>query len=131
MICHWSMLNVIKCELPRQSALRERVSGSDFVDCYSVNARATPRRASVIITDFPGWAHFLLQIRRFVTAHFGLLQEGPDTEDKVGPFPVESENDQELIAGFDDKHLEFRVSVVSIEGRVYQGRLEEREKIAR
>ena len=113
------MFNVTKCNLPPQSELRKRVSGSDFLDCYSVSAEATPRRASVVITDFPGWAGFLLQIRRVVTAPFGLSQDGPDALDKVGPFPVESENDQELIAGFDDKHLEFRVSVLSIDGRVY------------
>ncbi len=68
---------------------------------------------------FPGWANFLLQVRRIATTPFGLSNDGPDAPDKVGPFPVESETDQELIAGFDDKHLEFRVSVLSIDGRVY------------
>ena len=114
-----TMFNISKCNLPPQSLLRKRVSGSDFLDCYSVSAEATPRRAAVVITDFPGWAGFLLQIRRVVTAPFGLSQDGPDALDKVGPFPVESENDQELIAGFDDKHLDFRVSVLSIDSRIY------------
>lgn len=91
----------------------------DFLDCFTVEAESTPRRAAVIITDFPGWAGFLLQIRRVVTTPFGLSNDGPDAPDKLGPFPVEYENDQELIAGFDDKHLEFRVSVLSINGHVY------------
>ena len=111
--------NVTKCELPPRSALHQRRSGTDFLDCYCVSAVATPRRASLIITNFPGWAGFLLKIRRLVTAPFGLSNDGPDALDKVGPFPVESETDQELIAGFDDKHLEFRVSVLSFDGRVY------------
>lgn len=113
------MFNVTKCTLPPQSELHKRVSGNDFLDCYSVSAQATPRRASMVVTDFPEWAGFLLQIRRVVTAPFGLSPDGPDAPDKVGPFPVESESDQELIAGFDDKHLNFRVSVLSIDDRVY------------
>jgi len=39
--------------------------------------------------------------------------------DNVGIFPVETETDDELIAGFNDKHLNFRVSVISKGGRVY------------
>jgi len=58
-------------------------------------------------------------VRRIVTTPFGLSNDGPDASDKVGIFPVETENEQELIAGFDDKHLEFRISVLSIEGRIY------------
>ena len=47
------------------------------------------------------------------------MNDGPDAQDKVGIFPVESENDHELIAGFNDRHLDFRVSVVSREGQVF------------
>ena len=36
----------------------------------------------------------------------------------MGPFPVESETETELIAGFNDKHLDFRVSVRSEGGLV-------------
>jgi len=54
-----------------------------------------------------------------VTAPFGLSNDGPDATDKIGPFPVEFESEQELIAGFDDKHLEFRVSFLTIDTKVY------------
>jgi len=113
------MFNVRKCKLPPQSDLWERVSAGDFLDCYSTEADATPRQASEIITKFPKWAGFLLVVRRIVTTPFGLSNDGPGASDKVGIFPVETENEQELIAGFDDKHLEFRISVLSIEGRIY------------
>jgi len=111
--------DVKKCQLPSTSELWSRVSSKDFLDCYCVEADSTPRRASEVITTFPAWADFLLAIRRIVTAPFGLSNDGPDHSDKVGAFPVELENDQELIAGFDDKHLEFRVAVLSLEGKVY------------
>ena len=106
-------------ELPKDSRLWERVGPDDFLDCYVVSANCPPRKAAQIITAFPSWGKFLLTIRRIVTAPFGLSNDGPDAADKVGPFPVELETEEELIAGFDDKHLDFRVSVLSRAGNVY------------
>ncbi len=79
----------------------------------------SPRRAADIITDFPRWANFLLIFRRAITAPFGISNDGPGDPNSVGIFPVEFESEQELIAGFDDKHLNFRVSVMSVQGQVY------------
>jgi hypothetical protein len=50
---------------------------------------------------------------------FGLSNDGPAAPDKVWVFPVETETSRELIAAFKDKHLDFRVSVLSQEGRVF------------
>lgn len=105
--------------LPANSALHARVAKGDFLDCYSVEADLPPRQAADIVTNFPSWARFLLRIRRVVTAPFGLSNDGPDAVDKVGIFPVETEDSTELIAGFDDRHLNFRVAVISDAGRVY------------
>jgi len=77
-----------------------------------------PRRAAEIIVDFPGWARALLRLRKALTSPFGLSTEGPDAPDKLGLFPVEVETGSEVIAGFNDRHLDFRVSVFSEEGRV-------------
>lgn len=110
---------VVATELPSDSLLRHRVGAGDFVDCYSVLSETSARRAAEIITAFPAWARILLMIRRLVTAPFGLSNDGPDAADRVGIFPVEEETDQELIAGFNDRHLDFRVSVLSRNGRVF------------
>ncbi len=112
------MNGVIETSLPADSALHDRRVSGDFLDCYAVDADASPREAANIITDFPEWARFLLVIRRVVTAPFGLDNDGPQSIDKVGIFPVESETETELIAGFNDKHLNFRVSVHAANGRV-------------
>ncbi|MEL7213404.1 MAG: DUF2867 domain-containing protein [Pseudomonadota bacterium] len=104
--------------LPSDSVLWSRVTSQDFLDCFAVRAVTTPRIAAEIITEFPKWARGLLQIRGIIVAPFGLSQDGPEAVDKVGPFPVESETDHELIAGFNDKHLDFRVSVIAKEGCV-------------
>ena len=110
--------SVQKIDLPAQSALHQQRTQGDFLDCYSVASDVDPRRAAEIITDFPGWAKFLLIIRGVITGPFGLSAGGPEAEDKLGPFPVQSETPTEVIAGFDDKHLNFLVSVLSDNGRV-------------
>ncbi len=106
-------------ELPVASALYDRLRLGDFLDCYSVRADLKPRRAAEVITDFPGWTRFLMSVRGVLTAPFGLSRDGPAAPDKIGPFPVEGESDHELIAGFDDRHLDFRVSVYAERGRVF------------
>lgn len=110
---------VTATDLPADSLLHDRVAAKDFVDCYSVASDLSPRQAAGIITDFPRWARALLYFRRLLTAPFGLSNDGPAADDKIGIFPVEAESDRELIAGFDDRHLNFRVSVVSQGGRVF------------
>lgn len=110
---------VAATELPAQSRLHDRVGSADFLDCYSVASDLPPRRAAEIVTTFPGWARFLLKIRRVLTTPFGLSNDGPPAADRVGIFPVETESGDELIAGFDDRHLDFRVSVLSRGGRVF------------
>ncbi|MEJ6402645.1 DUF2867 domain-containing protein [Yoonia sp. 2307UL14-13] len=112
------MAEVRAIPLPDGSVLHERRVAGDFLDCYAVASDASPREAAEIITDFPGWARGLLILRRVLTAPFGLDNDGPDVPDKIGPFPVESNTGTELIAGFDDRHLDFRVSVMAVAGRV-------------
>jgi len=110
--------HVTACPLPAFSQLHSLKAPGDFLDCYGVAAHRSPREAADIITAFPGWAQLLLKLRRVITAPFGLDNDGPDAPDKVGIFPVEADSDRELIAGFDDKQLNFRVSITAEEGFV-------------
>ena len=114
-----NMQHITASALPLESALHNRLKATDFLDCYSVESNLSPHQAADIITNFPGWAQCLIGIRNVITAPFGLLKEGPETLNKVGFFPVESENSDELIAGFNDTHLNFRISVMSQHGRVF------------
>lgn len=111
-------MGVTKIPLPTSSALHKRCKPGDFLDCYAVTATMPVRAAADVITDFAPWARLLLLIRRIVTAPFGLDNDGPEAADRVGIFPVESETTSELIAGFDDKHLDFRVSVFSHNAKI-------------
>ncbi|UWQ19625.1 DUF2867 domain-containing protein [Jannaschia sp. M317] len=112
-------MSVSTTALPAGSRLALLRKPGDFLDCYAVPSNLDPRRAAEIIVTFPGWARLLLELRRIVTAPFGLSQDGPDAADKLGPFPVEHADAEEIVAGFDDRHLNFRVSVLSREGRVH------------
>ncbi len=113
------MVKVIESQLPQRSVLADRVSPTDFLDCFEVSSDIAVRKAANIIVDFPSWAKFLLLIRKVVTVPFGLSNDGPPAADKIGPFPVELETENELVAGFNDKHLDFRVSVISQDKKVY------------
>ena len=95
------------------------MAASDFIDCFVVESNMPTREAAEIIVQFPQWARMLLAIRNLLIAPFGLSKDGPPAEDKVGSFPVELDTEREFIAGFNDKHLNFRVAVLSISGQVY------------
>ena len=110
--------HVTSAALPASSLLTSRKEPGDFLDCFAVASDLSARQAAEIITDFPGWAKGLVALRNVIVAPFGLMPDGPKAEDRLGPFPVEADTGDEIIAGFDDKHLDFRVSVMSSDGRV-------------
>ncbi|RLK08508.1 DUF2867 domain-containing protein [Ruegeria conchae] len=109
---------VKRSELPTKSLLHNRLEDGDFLDCFSVVSDLSPRQAAEIITSFPAWAKMLVRLRGILVAPFGLDNTGPEATDKVGIFPVEHDDASEVIAGFDDRHLDFRVSVFSEDGRI-------------
>tara|TARA_R110002049_G_scaffold23781_7_gene84866 strand:+ start:81239 stop:81718 length:480 start_codon:yes stop_codon:yes gene_type:complete len=114
-----SHVPVSETGLPAHSALWRHIAPGDFVDCFAVQSDTPPRRAAEIITQFPGWAQGLVALRRIVTTPFGLSQDGPKAADKIGPFPVTHDTPDEIIAGFNDRHLDFRVAVLRQDGQVF------------
>lgn len=103
----------------------EALSDADWADAYQTvlekpfpNARAA---AEAIVAAFPKWTYPMLGLRQLVVAPFGLkgAKDAADSEvQKIGFFPVVSETDDALVAGFDDKHLDFRilVTIEKVEG---------------
>jgi len=95
--------------------------GYDFVDAYQVRtdiASLDARRATdAIIKNPPGWIKQLMATRNRVVRLFQLktVEMGVDdprgAQRTVGGFPVVSQSPQEVVLGFDDKHLDFRVSI--------------------
>jgi hypothetical protein len=92
--------------------------GAQFRDAYSIaidgaelNARQAAER---MLGRGPRWINALLALRNFLVAPFGLKTSAanePGASDIIGIFPVVSQTPDRLVAGFDDKHLDFRVVV--------------------
>ena len=83
---------VVETDLPGSSRLHGRIGPNDFLDCYAVDSSLTPRRAAEIIVEFPAWVRALLTLRRAITETLGLSNDGPPALDKIGVFPVESDD---------------------------------------
>jgi hypothetical protein len=98
---------------------RDRVlAGAQFADAFRVtvsgaklDARAAAER---IFSRMPRWVEMLLDLRNAIVTPFGLKTSAEDEAKAggmVGMFPVLSETPGQLIAGFNDHHLDFRVVV--------------------
>ena len=94
------------------------LAGAKFIDAYSIvidNAALDARRAAEkMLARGPLWIETLLSLRNRLVAPFGLktpLPTGTGATDTIGIFPVLSESSNRLVAGFNDKHLDFRVVV--------------------
>jgi len=81
------------------------------VDNASLDARCAAER---MVGRQPRWAHALLVLRNILVAPFGLKRSGarePAPGGMIGIFPVVSETPERIVAGFNDRHLDFRVVV--------------------
>jgi hypothetical protein len=94
------------------------VAGAQFVDAFRIeidDCTLDARRAAErMMGRSPRWIETLLSLRNILVTPFGLKTSGasPTTpREMIGIFPVISETPDRLIAGFNDKHLDFRVVV--------------------
>lgn len=90
--------------------------GAQFADAYRIAVNDTAldarRAAERMIGRQPRWARALLVLRNILVRPFGLKTSGAGgTADMIGIFPVVCETSQRLVAGFDDRHLDFRIVV--------------------
>lgn len=112
------MSKVRKAPLPKDLGLWQFVRQGDFLDGYGVQTALNARDAARIAMTLPGWASGLLWLRNRLVAPFG-LKGTPVRDDTIGPFPVVSETPNEVIVGFDDRHLNFRIAVHRQDDQVY------------
>lgn len=92
--------------------------GADWADCFEklvnrsgLTAEAAAREA---FERMPEWVGGLMALRNLLVRPFG-LQGDPDAAaagaPRVGMFPVISKNPGEIVLGFNDRHLDFRIVV--------------------
>jgi Protein of unknown function (DUF2867) len=101
------------------------LAGAQFADAFSVTidepALDARHAAERMFGHSPRWVKMLLALRDAVVAPFGLTTSKTARHanvDKVGMFPVVSETPERIVAGFDDRHLDFRslVDVAAVPG---------------
>ncbi len=109
-------------EITPRADTRPLLAGAQFADAFSVaidDAAIDARGAAERMLGYrPRWIATLMALRNHLVTPFGLKTPSPGRQaaaDSVGIFPVLSETPGRLVAGFDDRHLDFRV-VVDVAG---------------
>ena len=94
------------------------LAGAQFADAFCIeisDCNLDARRAAErMMARQPRWAEALLSLRNLLVAPLGLKTSGADPtapRDMIGIFPVVDETPDRLVAGFNDRHLDFRVVV--------------------
>jgi hypothetical protein len=122
-------MHVIECDVPSTSALsRDLIDNCSFRDSW----RAPLARPELGIVDIffalfghtPIWMKLLLIVRNAAARLAGLeaptvaeimqptIQKLYGVGDKIGPWPIFFIGGNEIVAGRNNKHLDFRVSVL-------------------
>jgi Protein of unknown function (DUF2867) len=93
------------------------LAGAQFSDAFAVaiGAPALDARqaAERMLGRSPRWVEALMALRDTMVTPFGLKTSPPKGTypDSIGIFPVLRQSPGRLVAGFDDRHLDFRVVV--------------------
>jgi hypothetical protein len=117
--------------VPTESALDRRdVATAWFSDSYRAElkdpARSVTDLFEAVLGHHPRWARVLLAVRNRIAALAGLevppaasiqqFERKPSfgVGETIGPWPIFALTDNELIAGRDNLHLDFRFSVLKL-----------------
>jgi len=122
-------MQVIECDLPSSSALAPDIIGKA---CFHDSYRAPLTRPELGIAEIffalfghtPLWMKLLLIVRNAAARLAGLeaptvseimkpeIRDTYNIGDKIGPWPVFFIGENEIVAGRNNKHLDFRLSVL-------------------
>jgi hypothetical protein len=94
------------------------LAGAQFIDAFriEIDGRTLDARGAAerMVGRSPQWIQTLLSLRNMLVRPFGLKTSGQSEtapRDMIGIFPIVSETPDRLVAGFNDKHLDFRLVV--------------------
>jgi hypothetical protein len=108
--------------LAADASMTQLLPGAQFADTFRIaagDANLDARQAAerMFLTP-PPWIDRLMRLRNAIVAPLGLKTPSHRkaiAANSIGPFPVITETPQRLVAGFDDRHLDFRV-IVDVSG---------------
>jgi len=118
-----------KVEVPKESVVYEYISDIDYSDAYKMALRDTSVSAEEIyihiFSHIPSWVMPLMRVRNKIVSLFGLKTDDSvghkkvlTVGEKAGMFLIYRIEEEEIIAGEDNVHLDFRVSVLKRDGEV-------------
>jgi len=124
-------MSVVECDVPRHSALgKDLIERADFRDAYraplSRSDRSVVEIFFAIFAQRPGWMKLMLIARNKAAALAGrevprkseiMNMEQRDRYfigEKIGPWPIFFLSSDELVAGRDNKHMDFRLSIMKV-----------------
>ncbi len=124
-IDRWSAAPV---PVPPESAIRAVYAHHELADAFRIGLPAGTSTDPVELARFvfgneATWVRVLLRVRDRIVSFVGLKtsrelrEKGPHRESRIGIFKVYAKSSNEVLMGEDDRHLDFRVSVLrQIEG---------------
>ena len=119
-------MKVLKTTLPATSLLRKDLLNYHYIDSYKSEFKPTDNQFTAtyvgraFFSSAPKWIEKLFDLRNKIVAVFGLKTSTKNQEindckfnigERLGLFQVFDKNENELILGEDDKHLNFRISL--------------------
>jgi hypothetical protein len=120
--------NATPVALPTLSRITHAYLSVHLADAFAIGLPATASHDPEVLARFlfaqqPAWVGALMRVRDAIVARFGLktgaqlasLAHAPQAR-RVGIFKIYSVSASEIVLGEDDKHLDFRVSVLCSDG---------------
>jgi hypothetical protein len=115
-------VSVYRTEPPAGSLIAGWYTRAYLIDSYAVGVPSRPGEsmrslATKALGDPPAWFRVLLRLRDAMVCPFGVktsgqLREVQTNGIQVDFFPVLDEEENEIVLGEDDKHLDFRLSLL-------------------
>lgn len=107
---------------PLESVVAGWYENASLLDSYSIDLRSSKQDSMRVLAtrtvgDPPAWIKALVAVRDAVVTPFGVKTSGEvrasrADDDRVDFFPVQWEGDDEIVLGEDDRHLNFRLSLL-------------------
>ena len=124
---------VTSVALPAASRLTGLYASTNLADAFSIRLPAGAARDPEVLAQFifaqqAPWVHALMRLRDALVAGFGLKTAkqlatlaGEAGSTRLGIFRIYSRSEAEIVLGEDDKHLDFRTSVLCCGDDAAQG----------
>ena len=107
---------------PSESVIASWYENASLLDSYSIDLSASEQSsmrelATRTLVNPPAWQKALIALRDAMVTPFGIktsdtVRTSRDSHERVDFFPVHWEGKDEIVLGADDRHLDFRLSLL-------------------